>query len=503
MGKISEKMRKQNSKICGINDKVAALILLTVLATVIFLLLRLSIYTAPYYDDYSYSYDAHEAVLNKAGLFGVLKAAGLNTVRTYNTWQGTYSSCFLMSLMPGIFGEQFYFLGPVFLIMLLTASVFFFSDSLVRFVFKGEVMQSVCVSSILTIMALMLIHSAQQGLYWYNAGIHYIGGHSFALIMCAFLIRLIYKDNLNLPGRIGCISALIISSLLVSGSNFVTVLQGMSVVFLFLLISIAKKKRVVGMSFISVLYATGMYINLSAPGNLVRQARFANEGYPAFKAIILSFREAALWFWKLTGPETVAFLVLLAPFIWNMLRNNDMKFRYPVVFVVLGFCFYAMGFTPSLYSTGRMDLARVVNAVKLTLQIVLFADEIYIIGHFKNKIISRVNTSKNGKPYIFIIFCIMWAAAFCVIFSLSKDKAGSFSAYGAYYYVHTGEAFNYRSEYLKRVEMFNSPNDEVIVDPYVFKPWFLCKKEDLSTDPQAEINVITARYYHKLSLKCR
>ena len=35
----------------------------------------------------------------------------------YETWQGTYSSAFLMSLQPGIFGERYYSLTPVILVL--------------------------------------------------------------------------------------------------------------------------------------------------------------------------------------------------------------------------------------------------------------------------------------------------------------------------------------------------------------------------------------------------
>ena len=44
-------------------------------------------------------------------------------------------------------------------------------------------------------------------------------------------------------------------------------------------------------------------------------------------------------------------------------------------------------------------------------------------------------------------------AVMLAIFSVSPNQAGNYSSFGAYYYVHAGEAYNFYQEYLKRVEI--------------------------------------------------
>ena len=61
-----------------------------------------------------------------------------------------------------------------------------------------------------------------------------------------------------------------------------------------------------------------------------------------------------------------------------------------------------------------------------------------------------------------------------MIFQVSPNQAGHYSAYGAYYYVHTGEAYNFHQEYLERVEKLLGDEDDVQLQPYHYKPWFLC-----------------------------
>lgn len=72
--------------------------------------------------------------------------------------------------------------------------------------------------------------------------------------------------------------------------------------------------------------------------------------------------------------------------------------------------------------------------------------------------------------------------------------------YGAYYYVHSGEAFNYYNEQLAREENIKKSGADVELEPLVWRPWFLCKKIELSEDTHAEQNVAMARWYGKSSI---
>ena len=55
-----------------------------------------------------------------------------------------------------------------------------------------------------------------------------------------------------------------------------------------------------------------------------------------------------------------------------------------------------------------------------------------------------------AKHYLW--YYVMAGILTVVIFHFTGNQAGSYSSYGAYYYVHTGEAAIYRQQYLQRVE---------------------------------------------------
>ena len=162
----------------------------------------------------------------------------------------------------------------------------------------------------------------------------------------------------------------------------------------------------------------------------------------------------------------------------------------------LSFCLYTSGFTPSLYAMGHGGLSRTLNAVKMTWQLLLILNEVYFLGWLQQYLEKK---SKNISGDASWWFYALVGVVMLLIFSASDNQAGNYSAYGAYYYVHTGEAYNFHEQYLERVEMLKSDASRVVLEPYRFKPWFLCMG-DLSDNPDSEENRAIADWYGKASV---
>ena len=102
--------------------------LLLALAVALIPLLLLTKYAIPFFDDYGYSAPVWiHYMLGGFNPKGVISGSIENAVNMWHTWQGTYSSIFFMGLNPMIFGEQYYVIGPVFLILNLVLSMFVFT----------------------------------------------------------------------------------------------------------------------------------------------------------------------------------------------------------------------------------------------------------------------------------------------------------------------------------------------------------------------------------------
>lgn len=104
--------------------------------------------------------------------------------------------------------------GPYFLIFLLLVALFTLTKVLLQDVLGAEWSSCLTVWGIVTAVMIEFIYSANDGFFWYNAGVHYVGMHSFLLLLTAAWIRLFKKtgkvlschggiDTLHLCSRTG------------------------------------------------------------------------------------------------------------------------------------------------------------------------------------------------------------------------------------------------------------------------------------------------------------
>ena len=465
-------------------------------------LLRLAMYAVPWYDDYMYAGIVKNFLAEDYSLLSALKGALFGVRTEWFAFQGTFSSVFFMSLEPMIWGDRFYFLGPVFLIVILAVSVYVFMRTLVSCLFRAERPAGIALSAFASAMVLMLIYSAQMGFYWHNGGLHYVGMHSFLLLLAAAWIKLL--TGKPKPATAFLLVWSLLGAVLAGGANYVTALQGILFGLSCIAIGILlRSKRTFLLIPSLAVYCLAFYINVSAPGNNVRKTVLGEGGIKgnAVAAVLNSFVEAVRYAVPFTGLITLAVMILLAPLIWYIVKRTDFAFRFPGLVLLWSFCLYATGFTPGLYALGGVDLSRVLNAVKITFQLLLLFNEIYWLGYLEKHLKRKGKRSdEQRRPCVWWFYPLV-GAAMLLIFSLTSNQAGSYSAYGAYYYIHTGEAYNFYQEYLERVEALKGEGTDITVKPYVFKPWFLCAGE-LSDNPDAEPNRAIATWYGKNSVVC-
>lgn len=482
-------------------DRAVCCVSLVALLLLLLPLLRIAQYSVPWYDDLNYGLSVKNALDAGAGFVDVIGAA-FECVRVqWYAWQGTYSSIFFMALMPAAWGEKYYFLGPVFLILVLTCSVYALMHVILKNLFGADRYGAAAVSAVTAALCVVLIHTSQAGFYWYNGGVHYVGMHSFLLLLAAVCVKLAYAKRT--VARCGYMLLGALLAAVVAGSNYVTALQGILALALIALIVLIYKKNTCCFYIpMLLIYLFGFYKNVAAPGNRFRSASYVGWGYSPVMSVLRSFQEAFLHMGTFTGWMTVMVMLLLLPIIGRIVKKSKFEFRLPLVILSASFCLYATGFTPSLYSLGHAGLGRTLNAVKLTYQILLILNEIYLVGWLTKRfdtgqtVRGKMKRFEAGCPFAFYV---LMAAAMLFVFATAPNQAGCYSPYGAYYYVHTGEAFNFHEEYQERVEALKSDEKDVVFKRYAYTPWMLCMG-DLSENPDAEENQAVAAWYDKDSV---
>ena len=457
----------------------------------------------PFSDDYGYGYFAKLGYLMGKNLPGVLMGVWENVKHTWWTWQGTYSSIFLMSLVPLVWGEQYYFWGLLFILLLLIGGVFALVKALVVDVLQGGWQQCLYIQAVTAALVVELMYYPAEGLFWYNGGIHYVGMHGFALLFLSAAICLERADGRTSTGLL--FTATVLLAMITAGSNFVTALQGLVSLLSVLLVSVVLERRKKGLWLLpaTLVYIIGFGLNVAAPGNSVRAQSYIGWGYGPLESIGRSFLEAVKHIPEYTGLVVLTVMLLLVPLIWQAVKSTDYRFRYPGIVLAWSFCLYATGYTPSLYSLGHAGLSRTLNAVKITYLMLLFLNEIYWCGWLRQVLEKRTEKTAQKLPArkgaavwwfygIIGVMCLM-------IFKASPNQAGHYSSYGAYYYVHTGEAYNFHQEYLERVKRLSGNARNVHLPAYRFQPWFLCMG-DISEDARDEANCSLAMWYGKDSV---
>ena len=456
----------------------------------------------PFSDDYGYGYFAKLGYLMGKNLPGVLMGVWENVKHTWWTWQGTYSSIFLMSLVPLVWGEQYYFWGLLFILLLLIGGVFALVKALVVDVLQGGWQQCLYIQAVTAALVVELMYYPAEGLFWYNGGIHYVGMHGFAMLLLATLICLSeWKKGRIRKGLL--IAASIILALIVAGSNYVTVLQTF-LAFLTIIVANALLHRnikyVLRLVPAFCVYSIGFYKNLAAPGNTARAEALGNPGMAPLQAILFSFKEAFSHMWEYTGWMTIVVMLVLLPMILQLVSTTKFRFRLPWLLPVWSVCLYATGFTSSLYSLGHGGVPRTLNAVKITWQVLLVVNEIYLVGaiwqrHAGQKVLAADSLRGNFKWWVYPVLAVL---AILVV-KTCPNPVGTYVSYSAYYYVHTGDAYMYHRQFLNRLDALKGEEKVLVFEPYAYQPW-LIYVGDGNQFPNQGNNYLLERWYGKESV---
>ncbi len=494
-------MKEKWKKLLGaeINTKLLAIGSVLLLLALMAPIARIMMFCTPWYDDYGYGKMTLIFWEAKESLWGALEGALTNVKSMWHAWQGTYTSCFFMSLMPAVWGTDKYKLGLWFIFGMLVLGIFCLVKVLLWDVLKCRDRWScLVVQALVAATVVLLMRSAIEGFFWYNSGVHYTAMHGLGMLYIAGLLKLVYTEGKVRTGLLTAGSML--GALIVGGVNNVTALQvGLVILSILGFGAIFKKKRVLWVLPATLCYIVALGFNFGAPGNAKRMVHFTGMGLSPVEAVLRSFQSAFSYLGDFTGWMTVAIMIAMVPIIWRMVSKVQFRFPYPGLVFLWSFCLYAAGFTPTLYAMGHTLLGRATNMAKVTFQILLFMNLVFFLGwmcrYLREKRSATINM-KNSWCFYLVMGMLMLG-----IFVAEPNKGGVYSSYCAYYFVHTGEAYNYYHEYLDRVAICESDEADVVVRPYVFKPWLLCLG-DLSEDPNYEPNKFMADFFGKNSIIC-
>lgn len=488
--------------IIKISEKNIALFSLFLFVFSIIPLLMLGRYNVMGADDYSYGIDVHDTWLSTGSFWQSVKAAAEHTKAIFFIWQGTYASCFLMSMCPMHFKFELSCIVPFIMIGMFSASTFLIGWQIFVRWLGGNKLLYTYIGCMLLFLFWQVIDTPYDGIYWYNGATHYVLMESFAFLMFAAVSAIIWTDSKR-NTIIWCVLASA-DGLIVGGGNLVTGLQAEIILVLLLIYTFIKAREKALYIFIPWLsFSLGFAVNILAPGNTARGGNF-EAGYSAIVSIILSFYNALIYIGKWTSIMVILVWIAVLPAIWKLGSKSQQKFKHPIFVTVGVYCIVSAMFTPTLYALGETGLSRVNNIIQMTYYIGLFSATAFWIGWFthRDKYIQKRKESEcietkydlYGKMTTIIVL-IMVVAVW--IFTINKNTYTGISALRS---IVKGDARIFYEEEMERREMYLNENmPDVIVEVHTVRP-YLFEDRDLSWNPDYWINQSMTHYFHKNSI---
>ena len=482
--------------------KTSYYLLLTIVVLSFIPLLFISKYNHMSADDYSYGSDTHAVWQETGSLMKTLQEAGITVTEYYESWQGTFTSIFLMSLQPGIFGEQYYSIGAVFLICLYAVSFYIFGHVMLTRLLHGNKYQAGIVTLIMLFVCTQWMQAPVQAFYFYNAGVHYI--FMFAMMLLALSLQILLVTGTK--RRLTCGITAAVLAFIVGGGNYVTAFLYLLLIITILFVSILcdhikkEKKSNIGFQLIPLItFLCSFLISVLAPGNSVRGDEF--EAITPFGAVGRAFQYSieACNIWMTLS--IVCVFLFLTPLVAAMVQKTDFSFPMPGLVIVYAYCIFAAMYAPTCYALGFPGAGRCRNIYRMVYYIMLLFDMIYVFGyvnyqlkkHGLGEIIKKAGESFT--KHIWMPFGVITAGF--LLFIVLTDDWNSYASLSAVQSVLAKEAQLYHVQSLEREELLRTTEEKSVEVPSTTAHPNLLFFDDITTDSSDWRNKYMAKWYGK------
>ena len=461
-------------------------------------ILLLGRYNVMCIDDYNNGVRVHDIWMATGSLLQSMRTAWQQSMDVYQTWQGTYSSCFLMGMCPMNFRYESAWLVPVLMIGMFSVSTFALGKHILHRWLGAEKAGGSFVMLMLLFMYYQVIEAPFEGIYWYNGATHYVLMQSFWFLALTAVSAGLWTDKKSREAAY-CVIAVILA-VIVAGGNLVTALQAEIMMALLVIYAVVTNRRKLIAAVIPFAAGSiGFLINIIAPGNAQRGASYNGAGYSAVISILLSFYHAVAFVIRWTPAFVILIWLAILPVLWKIVKHSQRTFRHPVWVTLGAFCVISAMFTPTLYAAGNVGLSRVDNIIQMVYYLCLFVVTAYWLGFISHRTVGSsvlgtfLEEMGSGITTVCLLLTfVMW------IFTVDKNTYTSVSALRSLVY---GEGRAFYVEVMERYALYTDDTiSEVEIPPYSVKPT-LFDVEDLSEDPGNWLNLAVTEYYHKAYVK--
>lgn len=460
-------------------------------------LLILGHYDYPTADDWSLAAWTHQAVVDREGILGVLKAAMRAILYRRHSGEPRFASTLLAALQPGIWGEHFYRITPYLMIGSLIFSELLLGSFLLRRYCKAE-RRWICPILIPSlIFQILFVPYPTETFYWYVGAVNYTFIFSLSLILLYLFLRL-SDETINKKTVISSEILGIAIAVLVGGNNYSA---SLSAACLFICLSaycLLKNKK----GFLHTLPLTfavliSLLLCLTAPANKMRVDHFfGGTTNGIMESVWMSISRTCLNIYSWTTLKVILLVLLISPFLWLALKNAPMPFQKPVLFTLFSLGIYAAQITANMYVEGGISACRIADILYYGYHVWLLLNIGYWIGWLqRQKIMQNASFKIQLLPWTCVIGLILTVT---VCFTDIKTS----STYRACAWLLQGTAASYAEVWEERLAVLRDDS----VKNVEFEPIQLGQEMVFYADfdPQSPwFSEVCAEYYNKESITLR
>ena len=289
---------------------------------------------------------------------------------------------YYQALQPGIFGESFYGLGAVFVILSLIVGVLSLSVFLFKVFFHSGIFESLFIGMTILFVILQTMPDITQGVYWFNGAVNY---SFFWAVQCLFTVFVLaYHKTESVYGCLLCVLGAILTGILLEGANHITAFSGllfMAVVVIYDIIKNRKKMAITGIV-ILVLLIIGFIFNIMSPGTRVRQDAFS-AGKPVLFSIISSICHGIWMITEWTDLKLIYIFLAVFPVVLIIVERSDrygFVFHNPLINILISVLFICALYCPGYYAMGYGGTTRIENVVYYTYIFLYILNSIFFTG---------------------------------------------------------------------------------------------------------------------------
>lgn len=479
-------------------------------------------YNYPSADDYSIGETCRHAWTETHSVLAVLWQAAVMAWEDFFHWMGYFSSIFLMSAHPGVFGEEVYAVTTY----IMVGMVSFGSIYLMHAIFvKAMKMDKYVVHGITMFMLFVTIQrlvGANEALYWYCGAVNYTFMHGLSLFFYGAVISMFFdrtKKKQIFDMVVACVCGFVVGAgNYMTSLNVCIILAAAMMVLGFLLwrekqIAAGKWKvaeetlriqpKELKVTFKRLLIPTGFFLvafllSCFAPGNSYRAE--GATGMNPVKAVLISFYYAldyCLGEWS--GWVTILLVVFAAVLFYHGAGKTDFRFPCPLLVVGFSYCVLSAMITPPMFAVSNIEAGRLRALIYIMYILLLTLDACYVAGWVRKQADLKAETQFNANTCYVIAACaafLFFGSALCII-----PEPEYYTCTSAMTDLLDGSAKAYGDAHKARAEVLNdsSVQGEIVFDKLPAEPGLLYFS-DITPDPASWENEAMARYYHKESI---